>query len=335
MVISSGEMNMKNNLISLLFVYLVVFFIIFSGTLSTIGSINKQNKPVCINNGTLSGYVTDINMSPIEGALIRVNFHESYEENYSDENGYYHVSNIPICYCYKNVSCSKEGYKTGYVHMPILENSTYNFVLESCGYSFVIDGDFGENGWYVNPVWIIFSFDLDVVESVYFRINADEWILYTEPYYFDELGEHDLEYYVVLIGGEISDIFGPYDFKIDYTLPVISNVEVEKIDWNTHKVTADVSDEVSGIERVEFYIDGVFQESIKEEPWEFLWSDTGRFTLQIMVYDYAGLQTNSSVIIKTIRTDLIQTVFSFPILLYQLFEKILRTIGGFIFPGFC
>ena len=84
-----------------------------------------------LNEGTLSGYVTDTSMNHMEGARIRVYFHETYEENYSDAFGYYHVTNIPICYCLKNATCSKEGYKTEWVLLSIDENTTYDFVLTS------------------------------------------------------------------------------------------------------------------------------------------------------------------------------------------------------------
>jgi len=60
-------------------------------------------------NGTLSGYVKDTSMRPIEGARVEVYFHETYEEDYSDSSGYYHVTNIPICNCLKNASVSKKG----------------------------------------------------------------------------------------------------------------------------------------------------------------------------------------------------------------------------------
>ena len=81
--------------------------------------------------GTLSGYVNNTNMHPIEGALVRVYFHGTYEENYSDASGYYHVTDIPICYCLKNCTASKEGYYSDWVLMGIVEDSWYDFVLES------------------------------------------------------------------------------------------------------------------------------------------------------------------------------------------------------------
>jgi hypothetical protein len=87
--------------------------------------------PIVQYNGSLSGYVNDTYMNPIEGARVRVNFHEIYEEDYSDSEGFYHVRNIPICYCLKNTTCSKEGYKTEWVLLGIVENTTYDFILTS------------------------------------------------------------------------------------------------------------------------------------------------------------------------------------------------------------
>jgi hypothetical protein len=80
-------------------------------------------------NGSLSGYVKDKSMNPIESALVRVYFHETYEENYTDSSGYYKVNNIPICWCLKNCTAIKSGYKSEWVLLPIDENTTYNFFL--------------------------------------------------------------------------------------------------------------------------------------------------------------------------------------------------------------
>ena len=79
--------------------------------------------------GTLSGYVSDPVMNPLEGARVRVYFHNTSRENYSDKNGYFHVTDIPICYCIKNATCSKEGYMSVWVYLTICENTTYDFVL--------------------------------------------------------------------------------------------------------------------------------------------------------------------------------------------------------------
>jgi parallel beta-helix repeat protein len=90
------------------------------------------------NPGTLSGYVTDSAMNPIEGAKVRVSFHDTYRENYSDTTGYYHITDIPLCNCTKNTTCFKQGYQFVWVYLSIWEESTYDFMLPSKG-----------NWWYV------------------------------------------------------------------------------------------------------------------------------------------------------------------------------------------
>jgi len=80
-------------------------------------------------NGTLSGYVTDPAMNPVEGAIIRASCGENYFENTSDSSGYYYIDNIPIVFCLWNVSSSKTGYKTIWEEMSIGENTKYDFVL--------------------------------------------------------------------------------------------------------------------------------------------------------------------------------------------------------------
>ena len=91
-------------------------------------------------NGTLSGYVTDPTMNPIEGAKVRVYFHETYEENYTDSSGYYHVTNIPICNCTKNATVSKEGYRSECVLLSIDETTIHNFTLTRLSNTLYVGG---------------------------------------------------------------------------------------------------------------------------------------------------------------------------------------------------
>jgi hypothetical protein len=97
--------------------------------------------------GTLSGYVNNTSGNPIEGALVRVHFHQTYEEDYSDSAGYYHVTNIPICKCLKFVSCSKENYKTKWVLLGIAENTTRGFILLKFGH--IVDRNRAINGFFL------------------------------------------------------------------------------------------------------------------------------------------------------------------------------------------
>ena len=109
----------------------IIVILIGVSVASSTSRINLTILKTTGNDGSLLGYVNDLSGNPIEGALIRVHFHGTYEENYSDEDGYYHVFNIPICYCMKNATCSKEGYKTEWELLSIAENTTHDFVLTS------------------------------------------------------------------------------------------------------------------------------------------------------------------------------------------------------------
>jgi len=138
-----------------------------------------------INNGTLSGYVNDTSENPIEGALVRVHFHGTYEEDYSDSKGYYHVTNIPICYCLKNTTCSKERYKTEWVLLSIVEDTTYDFILTPIN----------------NPPE---TPEIDGPISPKIGVEYD-YIFYTT----DPDGD-DVSYYIEWGDGAVTDWIGPY-----------------------------------------------------------------------------------------------------------------------------
>ncbi len=126
---------MKNKLIEIF-----VCMLLIGTILPASATIKIEKKDITTkNDGTLSGYVNDTSMNPIEGALVRVYFHGTYEEDYTDASGYYHVTNIPICYCLKNCTASKPGYKSEWVLLGIVEDTTYDFVL-TCGNILYVGG---------------------------------------------------------------------------------------------------------------------------------------------------------------------------------------------------
>ena len=119
---------------------------------------NESTYTDFLDDGNLSGYVYDSNMEPIEGALVRVDFHSEYEENYTDSNGYYHVSNIPLCFCLKNCSASKDDYVTEWAYLEIIEETFYDFVLErddDCGCDDSNELEFPIICWILERLWFI------------------------------------------------------------------------------------------------------------------------------------------------------------------------------------
>jgi parallel beta-helix repeat protein len=116
-----------------------------------------------VNNGSLSGYVNDTFMNPIPGVRVRVSFHDTYEENYTNASGYYRVTDIPICWCYKNATVSKSGYNTEWVLLSIAENTTHDFILTPV-YDIYVDDDYNSS----TPGWNTTHFDViqDSIDAV-------------------------------------------------------------------------------------------------------------------------------------------------------------------------
>ena len=141
MIFQQGERDRGMNIKKLLAVGIILLFTGTVFTPSITASEPTSNQTVYYDeNGTLSGYVKDSAMNPIEGARVRVYFHETYEENYTDSTGYYHVTNIPICYCLKNATVSKKGYRSECVLLSINETTTHNFVLTFLGKTLYVGG---------------------------------------------------------------------------------------------------------------------------------------------------------------------------------------------------
>ena len=252
-----------------------------------------------IYDGSLSGYVNDISMYPIEGALVRVYFHGTYEEDYSDSTGYYHVTDIPICYCLKNCTALKEGYSTEWVLLGITENTTYDFILTPIDppcYP-VIDGTMGENGWYVSCVSIDFVINPELVAGVYYSIDGGEETLYTEPFEVCEDGFHELLWRAVDHEGSWSDPAVIY-FRIDQTPPVTDlDWEVWREGWNTWyvKFIFTATDELSGMAPwLLFYINDVLLGEFEVLTWptvEFViqWSKSFKScSFKFECFDMAG-----------------------------------------------
>ena len=182
------------------------------------GAVNSSMSRlyVPVYDGTLSGFVNDTSMHPIEGALVRVYFHGTYEENFSDETGYYHVTDIPICYCMKNCTASKDGYYPDWVLMGIVEDSWYDFVLEPIGPDLYCEG---ELCWEeVTPgETLTDSFDV-------YNIGAPESLLAWRIVEYPEWGEWSFS---LEAGGNLSPAESPITIDVEVVAPDEQNMEFE------------------------------------------------------------------------------------------------------------
>jgi hypothetical protein len=266
--------------------------------------------------GNLSGYVTDIYMNPIEDALVRVYFHETYEENYSNSLGYYHVTNIPLCWCLKNATCSKQGYYPEWAMLSISENTTYDFILTPLNQSCypVLNGTIGNNGWYISGVTITFVAD-EAIDAVFYTLDNETIpVEYISPFGVDTDDWHTLSWYYV-IDGENSETMH-ITFKIDRTSPDMT-LTSERVSLQKILLTADATDETSGIQQVDFYLDGALAFIDTISPYEGYITGIGTHTVKAIAFDAAGNQVNSTIITQL----LFQTIFPHHIVL-----NFLRTV---------
>lgn len=149
-----------------------------------------------------------------------------------------------------------------------------------------IDGILGDNGWYISCVTITMEATGPNVSYIMLKLDDGDWQEYTGPFVIREDGIHLLCWYSVDNEGNQSH---PecIEIKIDQTPPIINGLTAKKIEINTWLFTADVFDETSGVNRVEFYVDGEFVGVVTEAPYILEYSGTG-YGLQIVVYDNAG-----------------------------------------------
>jgi len=195
-------------------------FLTISESVKAISSINK---------GSLSGYVNNTLMNPINGALVRVYFHETYEEAYTDSSGYYHVKNIPICFCLKNTTASKSGYTTEWILLAIDENTTYDFVLtHSKEYDGSLSGYVNDNS--MNPiegarvrVYFHETYEEDYTDSSgYYNVNNIPICFCLKNCTVSKIG-YKTEWILLAI-----DEYTTYDFVLTHNKPYISDLKKQQ-----------------------------------------------------------------------------------------------------------
>ena len=156
----------------------------------------------------------------------------------------------------------------------------------------VVNRKMGNNDWVVSDVTVSVIPDPDGIAAVYYKLDEEDWILYTESKVISDDGAHSFWWYVIDDEGYTSfpdSIF----FKIDQTPPDIKLIK-ERIAINKVKFTADVYDETSNIERVEFRLGFTLQFTDYDFPYEWTWIGHRNQNVRATVYDKAGNSASSS-----------------------------------------
>jgi len=264
-------MNKNPVLFSKILVISIIILLIGTSTVP-INRAYTTTSATINNNGSLLGYVNDTSGNPIEGALVRVYFHETYEEDYSDSNGFYHVTNISICWCMKNTTCSKEGYKTEWVLLSIVENTTYDFVLTEGNndttppvttHTLDPPEPDGNNGWYVSDVNVTLTAtdDKSGVKEIRYMVDGGPTQVLSGDngsFILDEDGWDILiEYWAIDNAGNVETPKNFFTIDIDQTFPDV-NIPYNSpyydinLGW-IYNLSTWAEDEMSGMDYVEFY----------------------------------------------------------------------------------
>jgi hypothetical protein len=126
--------------------------------------------------------------------------------------------------------------------------------------NWTVNGTMGDNGWYISPITFTCTYDHDWIAGVYYKyIMSGEWELYTGPFTVYTQGHIEFTWYYVDYQGQVSPPHGPFVFGIDYTPPTIDLTATALNCCHTKWLfVANVSDNTSGINRVEFYFNDKF-----------------------------------------------------------------------------
>ena len=151
----------------------------------------------------------------------------------------------------------------------------------------------GNNGWYDTNITITLSGISGCgIKEIWYRIDGGEWILYTGPFILTE-GNHSFECYAVDNVGNY-ETTKPWTFHIDTTPSAIQLWKTVRLTSVTY--TAIVQDEISGMDRVEFWIGPYLQntETITEPygtqtaVWTLSPIPNINITVTAIAYDLAG-----------------------------------------------
>jgi hypothetical protein len=125
-------------------------------------------------------------------------------------------------------------------------------------------GTMGDNNWYVSNVVVTFN---GSGNRTCYRIDGGGWIEYVVPFMLNADGIHFFEWTCDYNMSEIYSV----EIKIDQTQPNVT-FTAKRVGFFKWRYTANASDEISGINRVEFYIDSTFINNDTEPPYEAFWT---------------------------------------------------------------
>ena len=157
----------------------------------------------------------------------------------------------------------------------------------------------GENGWYINTPNLMISCDLFPPHSAwYYRFDQGEWIEHTGPIIDHDWSDGSNSFEIKIISIYYGEVYDAVYFNLDTTPPYI---ELTKDKGDLIYINAEVSDETSHIQNVEFYFDDSLAKDDNEGPEYDLTiaidSFQGEHLITAIAYDNAGNSAKSNEIL--------------------------------------
>jgi len=188
--------------------------------------------------------------------------------------------------------------------------SSSTFTVDNTPPSTTVDLDGEENGdWYGSNVTVTLNATdaTSGVSEISYQVDNGTWNTYTDPFTLTENGEHNVSFYAVdNAGNEEAEqsvavnidkrkpslaVFRPVEGRLYlWGRDTISTVSGTTVIVGDIRVEVNATDNVSGMDRVEFYVDGELQNTSTQAPYTWLWDDRAFFrkTLRIVAYNNAG-----------------------------------------------
>lgn len=147
----------------------------------------------------------------------------------------------------------------------------------------LISGTQGLNGWYISYVSIV----IYGPGPAYYNIDNQGWLIYMGgPIWIGIDGRHTFNATDNLLNPTWTE---EYQINIDTTLPLVNITKEKKL--NSIIFTANATDATSGMNYVEFYINGVLKETDREAPYQWSWNGYVELSLPLTLTGFTKKPT--------------------------------------------
>lgn len=157
----------------------------------------------------------------------------------------------------------------------------------------------GAAGWYRQPVTLELAVPVGAGATIEYSFDGAEWMPYTGTVRIADDGAYTVRYRAVVDGEPVDGSSGSVEVRLDRTAPTVSvtsnPVSGESDLGDPVILTAEASDATSGVDRVEYRVNG---DEWVEVDGEIRVTDPGISRIQVRAVDVAG--TTSAVVERTI-----------------------------------